>query len=105
VLAAPAPASAESIAKARAAVEQEMKQLETLPPVAAGGAGEPTALAPTKTTKRNQRLQSFPPLQTPPPAIGADKEQRLQELLRKYRADQITPEQYHQERAKILAEP
>ena len=31
--------------------------------------------------------------------------QRLQELLRKYRADQVTPEEYHQQRAKILAEP
>jgi hypothetical protein len=104
-LAEPAPASAESIAKARTAVEQQMKQLETRPPVAAGSATAPTTLAPTKPTKRNQILQSFPPLQSPPPAIGADKEQRLQELLRKYKADQITPEQYHQDRAKILAEP
>ena len=101
----PAPASAESIAKARAAVEQEMKKLEALPPIAAGGTAAPPALAPTKPTKRSQILQSFPPLPGPPPAVAADKEQRLQELLRKYRADQITPEEYHQQRAKILAEP
>jgi hypothetical protein len=102
---APAPANAENIAKARAAVEQEMKQLKALPPVAAGGAAAPTELVPGKTTKQKQILLSFPPLQSPPSAVPAAKEQRLQELLRKYRADQITPEEYHQQRAKILAEP
>jgi len=39
------------------------------------------------------------------PVITADKEQRLAELLRLYKSDQITPLQYHTERAKILAEP
>jgi hypothetical protein len=52
-----------------------------------------------------QVLQSFPPLQPPPPAVPASKQQRLDDLLAKYRADQITPEQYHQQRATILAEP
>ena len=33
------------------------------------------------------------------------KEQKLADLLRKYRNDEITPQQYHTERAKILAEP
>lgn len=33
------------------------------------------------------------------------KEARLDELLRKYRADEITPREYHMERAKIIAEP
>ena len=43
---------------------------------------------------------------TPPPADMApgSKEQRLYELLQKYKADQITPTEYHQQRAKILAE-
>jgi hypothetical protein len=44
-------------------------------------------------------------MQAPALPISADKQQRLQELLRKYMADQVTPEQYHAERAKILAEP
>jgi hypothetical protein len=47
----------------------------------------------------------FPPIQAPPLGISAEKQQRLQDLLQKYRADQITPEQYHEQRAKILAEP
>jgi hypothetical protein len=35
----------------------------------------------------------------------ASKEQRLADLLRLYQADQITPYQYHMERAKIISEP
>ena len=31
--------------------------------------------------------------------------QRLAELLRRYQADEITPLEYHTERAKIIAEP
>lgn len=42
--------------------------------------------------------------QTPILAPGS-KEARLDELLRKYKADEITPHQYHEERAKIIAEP
>ncbi|HEX3716412.1 MAG TPA: hypothetical protein VH595_00460 [Verrucomicrobiae bacterium] len=37
--------------------------------------------------------------------IAASKEQRLADLLRRYRADEITPLEYHTERAKIIAEP
>ena len=48
---------------------------------------------------------AFPPIQAPPPAISADKDARLAELLRKYKADEITPEEYHQQRAKILSAP
>ena len=49
--------------------------------------------------------QAFAPIQAPPPAISASKEARLAELLRKYKADEITPEEYHQQRAKVLSEP
>jgi hypothetical protein len=42
-----------------------------------------------------------------PPALplAASKEARLQTLLMKYQADQISPEEYHKQRAEILAEP
>jgi hypothetical protein len=33
------------------------------------------------------------------------KEEQLQELLGKYKADQISPEEYFKQRAAILAEP
>jgi hypothetical protein len=44
-------------------------------------------------------------MEGPPLPISADKQRRLGELLRRYQADQVTPAQYHAERAKILAEP
>jgi hypothetical protein len=37
--------------------------------------------------------------------ISADKKQQLDELLRRYQADEITPAQYHEQRAKVLAAP
>jgi hypothetical protein len=48
---------------------------------------------------------SFKPMQAPDLGISNDKQQRLSDLLQKYRADQITPEEYQQQRAKILAQP
>jgi len=48
---------------------------------------------------------ALPSPEAPPSPIAPDKQQRLANLLRQYRADQITPEQYHTERAKIMAEP
>jgi hypothetical protein len=47
----------------------------------------------------------FQPLTEPATGLAASKEERLLELLQRYKADAITPEQYHAERAKILAEP
>ncbi|MDR3457156.1 MAG: hypothetical protein P4N60_06890 [Verrucomicrobiae bacterium] len=41
----------------------------------------------------------------PPLPISMDKQQKLQELLAKYKADQVTPEEYQKQRAAILAEP
>jgi len=45
------------------------------------------------------------PMVGPPSPLSTDKQQRLATLLEKYKADQLTPEQYHAERAKILAGP
>ena len=48
------------------------------------------------------------PIVAPPPPplpISPAKQAQLQGLLEKYKADQITPAQYHAERARILAEP
>ncbi len=42
---------------------------------------------------------------TAAPADLNSKEARLDELLRKYKADEITPRDYHLQRAKIVAEP
>jgi len=104
VLAAPTPAEAADIAKAREALDAKMKELAAHPPVEI-----PTPPPPTrKSGKRSsveEMLRSFPPLQPPPPAVSSAKRQRLDDLLARYKADQITPEQYHEQRAKVLAEP
>jgi len=60
---------------------------------------EPVA-APVKPQKD---IYGFTPIQGPPLPISEAKQQQLAELLRKYRADELTPEQYHAERARILA--
>jgi hypothetical protein len=45
------------------------------------------------------------PIAAPPLPISASKQDRLAALLQKYQADQITPDEYHSQRAAILAEP
>lgn len=69
------------------------KKKEALPPK-----GQNTASPP------NGAL-TFTPIVAPPLPISVEKQQKLGDLLRKYQADEITPEQYHEQRAKILAGP
>jgi len=45
------------------------------------------------------------PMEAPALPISASKEDQLQALLAKYKADQITPEEYHNQRAALLAQP
>jgi hypothetical protein len=66
-------------------------------------ANKPAATHPQAIQPATPR--DYQPLQAPPAPITASQKQRLDELLGRYRADQITPEQYHQERVKILAQP
>ena len=89
-----APAPAPAVAKPAEAKPQETAIKPEVKP------------APAKVSKKPAKgPQAFPPISGPPPAVSADKQQRLAELLRKYKADEITPEEYHQQRAKILSEP
>lgn len=60
---------------------------------------------PTPTAPANPPPSSLPPLQGPASPISSSKQQQLESLLQQYRADQITPQQYHEQRAKILSEP
>ena len=127
----PPPVNQESIDKARETLHQQMKELETQPPAATiapipspkmadstpgqkpvEAKPQETASKPEVQPKAQKALKppakgapALTPIQVPPPAISADKEARLAELLRKYKADQITPEEYHQQRAKVLSEP
>jgi hypothetical protein len=49
-----------------------------------------------------QPASTLPPIAAPDLPISAEKKQQLDALLSRYRADQITPDQYQAERAKIL---
>ncbi|HWW00160.1 MAG TPA: hypothetical protein VNZ64_10735 [Candidatus Acidoferrum sp.] len=89
-----------TIEKAREAVRMKM---QTLPvPVDETKAGQTAGYL-----HRPERVTgpgNFPPLAGPVSPISAAKQQQLDALLLSYKADQITPEQYHAERAKILGE-
>jgi hypothetical protein len=62
--------------------------------------------APAPTAKNPaQPAITLPPLSGPPSSLSPAKQQKLDVLLQQYRADQISPEQYHEQRAKILSEP
>jgi hypothetical protein len=45
------------------------------------------------------------PVVNPDLPLSADKQIRLNALLEQYKADKITPQEYHEQKAKILAEP
>ena len=45
------------------------------------------------------------PVPPPPPPISAGKQAQLDQLLTKYKADQVSPDEYQKQRAAILAQP
>ena len=94
----PPPSDSEAAAKAREALRQSTFQPEMQPSTGqqVPGAGAAPAFSATP---------GFKPLDTPSSPLTGSKQERLNELLRRYRADEITPEQYHTQRAKILEEP
>lgn len=76
--------------------------------VPAAAPAEP-APAPTKPakpapSKAKPAKAASTPMQTPASPLAGSKEERLKHLLDQYKADQITPEEYHKQRAKIVAE-
>jgi hypothetical protein len=73
----------------------EKLQKEMNRPAAAGVAAAPAPAA----------APAVAPVTSVASSAAMDKHQRLAELLRRYQADEITPLQYHTERAKIVAEP
>ena len=64
-----------------------------------------TSTKPAKVEKIEAAPATFTPLTAPASSLPASKEQRLQALLDQYKADKITAEEYHDQRAKIIAEP
>lgn len=118
----PAPVEPDAIARARLAVRQKLEELaaqEPTPapePVAAVAQPATTKIKPApapaapagRAEAERQALKAtdtFRPMEAPPSALPASKEARLADLLQRYKADKITPQEYHTQRAAILAEP
>lgn len=68
------------------------------PPMAAP-ANQTTAPGVNETAAKQLGLT---PIQPPPAPVTAEQQQQLHALLQRYEADQITPEEYQAERAKIM---
>ena len=105
-----AKSAAEIRAEERAAAAEQRRQAEAEKARQKTEADEAKAraareAAEAKAVKPPTVAHNFEPLPAPPSSIPPAKEARLADLLKKYKADEITPEQYHTERAKILAEP
>lgn len=94
----------------KAAREKTIKDLEKEARDAAKSRPEsrPTARKSTPPPTRTESTASTAPATSAAPAISSSartKQDRLAQLLDAYRRDQIGPTEYHQQRAKILAEP
>jgi len=106
--------SPEDEARARAALDAQLHQSGSTPAMA-----DTTTSAHKTYTPMNSRpyqtshtVYSTPaPVSTPQPAPAMSsmpmtaKQRELADLLQRYKMDQITPDQYFHEKAKILAEP
>lgn len=122
------PASdAESIARAREAMRQKMQELQSTP--APTGAPVPTqpvvAVAPPPTAPKSAPVtepapasapkpapkaapvatSNYKPIEAPASPFSTAKQAKLNDLLARYRADAITAQEYHAQRAAIIAEP
>jgi hypothetical protein len=84
-------------AAARAALETKMSEMGTPAPSAN------TVAAQGKTPSARSAAMAGKPIIAPPLPISMSKEDKLAQLLALYRADKISPEQYHEQRAAILA--
>jgi hypothetical protein len=96
--------SPEAAAKVREALHQTTAEMDERQKAAAAEVAHEKAV---KHPAGEQVSPKTPPAASMPmPAALApgSKEQRLAELLQLYKADKITPVEYHEQRAKILAE-
>lgn len=84
-------------------------EAQQLPPSAAMNGTEPAmnGMGPNMRNEpqRTNDVPVFGPITAPPLPISQEKQGELQNLLSQYMANQITPTQYQEQRAKILAEP
>jgi hypothetical protein len=118
-------ADPESMARAREAMRQKLKELESTPAPAPAVTPEPPKPtvavappppastpepAPKPVAKPAQNLapvatSTYKPIEAPASPFSSAKQAKLSELLARYRADAITAQEYHAQRAAIIAEP
>jgi hypothetical protein len=96
-------------ARLREALRQRMAQpiehVAATPPKAAPAPAtkKPTPAAPA--TEAKAAAPKMTPMEAPASPLAGSKEQRLAELLQQYKADKISPQEYHAARAKVIAGP
>ncbi len=97
------PATAVAAPAAAAATATAVEAAPTTPaPVVATPPPAETAPATAKTEVADASTKPAPAASAPP---TLSKAERLSLLLGQYKADQITPQEYHTQRAAIMAEP
>ena len=85
---------------ARTALRLKLAEFEAATPVT-----PPENRPTTKVNVEKAAAPAGPAVPAVETKLPAPKSQRLADLLNSYRRDQITPAEYHRQRAKILAEP
>lgn len=98
----PDDAEAAQAAKLQEALRQKLAAEKASAPA-------PVAVAPAKPATTVAAPVAVAPItaniETAPSPLSGSKQERLAELLRRYKADAVTPQEYHTQRAKIIAEP
>jgi hypothetical protein len=113
----PPPDDAAAIARAREALRQKMLELDAKPaPAPAPGSNPVAAVAPPPVAKPAAPVappvpaaafatSNYKPIDVPASPFSSSKQAKLAGLLSRYRADSITAQEYHAQRAVIIAEP
>ena len=119
----PPPDDPATIARAREAMRQKILEMQaTQPTLVAPAPVKPASgvqpaqlavVAPSSTATSVKKMpagapieaQAFTPIQGPASPLSGSKQAKLAELLSRYRADAITAQEYHTQRAAIIAEP
>lgn len=101
--------NADNETRAREAVRQERAKATAANQAAAEAAAKQkadAALAAKEKAMATASAKSMPASSAPAPTnlTPGSKEQRLYDLLQQYKADKISPAEYHEQRAKILSE-
>lgn len=100
------PADEAAAAKLREALRQQLATTPQPAPVVPAEPAKPAAPAKPRGNTPAPVFSAPPTVTAAAPAspLTGSKQDRLAELLRRYKADAITPQEYHMQRAKILAE-